>query len=282
MVNAGRPSLFIASSSEGLYIAHDLQEALEHDCHATVWPQAALRPGQHLLPELVRQLGQCQFALAVFTPDDLLRRRGTDVWVPRDNVVYELGLATGMLGADRCQFIVPHGHHALRLPSDLSGITGLDYPANRPDGNRLAALGPATNKLRRWLRAMPIAAGPGSALVSDIKSWVERWHSEPLKSHRRSLREGITLDHAMPEAERRSLRSVFFFLDALADAVLQQQLDASQTRQHFGIALPEVWRLASRLLAPPNDAAEWWQPPPPIAILATQWATGTDAGALPT
>ena len=89
MDGSGLPSLFIASSSEGLPVAHDLQEALEHDCHATVWPQAAFQAGQHVLPELVRQVKQHQFMLAVFTPDDPMRRRGTEAWAPRDNVVFE-------------------------------------------------------------------------------------------------------------------------------------------------------------------------------------------------
>jgi len=272
MGSARPPSLFIASSSEGLPVAHDLQEALEHDCHATVWAQSALRPEHQLPSELVRAVKQHDFALAVFTPDDVLRRRGEDIWVPRDNVVYELGLATGILGADHCQFIVPRGSPAVRLPSDLGGVIGLDYPADRPDGNRLAALGPASNKLRRWMRGAMAAKQPGSALPTGLQAWLDRWNAEPLRSHRITLRNGIALDHAMPDADRRSLRSVFHFLDSLADAVLTQAVDGEAARQHFSAALPAVWSLASWLLAPPNDAADWWQPLPPIARLAAQWA----------
>ena len=274
MDGSGLPSLFIASSSEGLPVAHDLQEALEHDCHATVWPQAAFQAGQHVLPELVRQVKQHQFMLAVFTPDDPMRRRGTEAWAPRDNVVFELGLATGLLGAGFCQFIAPQGPHALALPSDLSGLIGLDYPASRPDGNRLAALGPASNKLRRWLRSASATTGSGRDPGTDLRTWLDRWNSEPLRTHRAILRDGITLDHAMPVVEQRSLRSVFHFLDGLADAVLLQQVDANAAQQHFGAALPAVWAAASRLLAPPNDAADWWQPLPPIARLSAQWTLG--------
>ena len=128
------PSLFIASSTEGLSVAYDVQEALEFDCHATVWKQGVFEPSHTVMQDLLQAVARQDFALFVFTPDDALTLRGQAVQVVRDNVVFELGLFIGALGVERCVHLVPRGAPALHLPSDLAGLLALDYPSDRPDG----------------------------------------------------------------------------------------------------------------------------------------------------
>lgn len=277
------PSLFIASSSEGLPVARDLQEALENDCHATVWSQGIFEPSRTVLEGLLSQLAEQQFALFVFTPDDSLVLRGERQRVVRDNVVFEMGLFIGALGLPQCMHIVPRGMTSLHLPSDLLGLTALDYPADRPDGNRLAALGPACNKIRRRLRSLPAAIRPmstakgpsGLALPPDramhLQAYLARWNASPLADDRAVLRAGVPMDPYDDELPRASLRRVFNFLESLSEAVLSEVLDEAAAKQAFGQALVSFWPHAATLLAPPNHVDDFWDPTPCVAKLFLRW-----------
>jgi predicted nucleotide-binding protein len=66
------------------------------------------------------------FGIFVFSPDDTAEMRGKLFSIPRDNVVYELGLFSGALGTNRCFFVTPLGND-LHILSDLLGITSGDY-----------------------------------------------------------------------------------------------------------------------------------------------------------
>ncbi len=66
----------------------------------------------------------------------------------RDNVLFELGVFIGHLGIDRSFIVTPRGTENFHLPSDLLGLTSLNYDPNRQDNNLQAALGPACNQLR--------------------------------------------------------------------------------------------------------------------------------------
>ena len=279
---ADLPSLFIASSSEGLPVAYDLQEALEFDCHATVWKQGVFEPSRTVLEDLLSRLTTPQFALFVFTPDDTLILRGQTHRVTRDNVVFEMGLFIGAFGLARCMHILPRVATDLQLPSDLLGLTALDYPADRPDGNRLAALGPACNRIRRRLRDfgsdLPLP-GPAAAAVIDAASeraqrmlqFMASWTVPPLLEDRARLRAGFNYDPTDPDFPRVELRRTFNFLESLSDAVLSGAVDEAQTRRVFGESLVAFWPEALILLAPLNHVDEYWQPQPRIAELYARW-----------
>ena len=65
------------------------------------------------LSSLLGVLRSFEFAAFVFTPDDIARLRGRDVLIARDNVVFEVGLFMGALGAERVFFIIPRGNEEL-------------------------------------------------------------------------------------------------------------------------------------------------------------------------
>ena len=276
------PSLFIASSTEGLSVAYDVQEALEFDCHATVWKQGVFEPSHTVMQDLLQAVARQDFALFVLTPDDALTLRGQAVQVVRDNVVFELGLFIGALGVERCVHLVPRGAPALHLPSDLAGLLALDYPSDRPDGNRLAALGPACNKLRRRLRstlpprhrfgaAATFPAGSAASAGEALDRYLLAWQAEPLLTDRATLRAGITLHPYAEDLPRASLRRIFQCLDSLAAAVIDGDVPQAAAQAHFGEAVRSFWPWASQLLAPINQADEFWQPLPPLAQLYQQW-----------
>jgi hypothetical protein len=103
------------------------------------------------MESLAEQPKKFDAALFVFTPDDVGILRGEPKRVVRDNVIFELGLFVGALGRKQTFILLPRDIDNLHLPSDLAGITPLDYNHKREDGNLVAAVGPACNKIKKTL-----------------------------------------------------------------------------------------------------------------------------------
>lgn len=145
-----KPRVFVGSSREGLPIANKLQELLSFDASMVVWNQnTVFGLGEATLESLERAVVEYDFAVFVFSPDDVLQTRGTTVPVARDNVLFELGLFIGKLGRKRA-FVVNPGRNALSLPSDLAGITTATYDPTEADEG--ARLGPVCNRIRTALQ----------------------------------------------------------------------------------------------------------------------------------
>ncbi len=159
--------LFIGSSVEHLDIAYAAQEELERSAEVTVWTQGIFAPSASTMSSLFDALDSYDVALFVFAPDDVLRMRGKQVDVARDNVVFELGLFIGRLGLARVFFLTPRDT-ALHLPTDLLGITPLTYDAHRTDSNLRGALGPACNQIRNLLPKLPPRPKAPDAHTSDV------------------------------------------------------------------------------------------------------------------
>jgi len=146
------PALFIGSSSEGLAIARELQAEVDQQCQPTVWSQNVFVPGGTTLGDLLAASQNFDFAALILTPDDSVISRGEQAMAARDNVIFELGLFLGALGSRRVFIVHPRGED-LRLPSDLAGVTLLNYRKNRSDGNLRAAIGPAATEIQKRISA---------------------------------------------------------------------------------------------------------------------------------
>ena len=155
-----KPRLFVVSSAESLDIAYAVQENLDHEMEVTVWTQGIFELSKPALESLYKIARQVDAAAFVFSPNDEAFVRGKMKPTVRDNVVFELGLFVGTLGPDKCFILKPRSFSDLNFPSDLMGIGPADYADERQDGNTVAALGVACNKIRRSLRsATPPDAG---------------------------------------------------------------------------------------------------------------------------
>ncbi|MBP7705318.1 MAG: nucleotide-binding protein [Caulobacter sp.] len=274
------PSIFIGSSVEGLDVAYSLQQSLEYDSEPTVWSQGIFNPTQAAITDLLAETRHSDFALFVFSADDVRIMRDSKASVPRDNVVFELGLFIGGIGVDRCFFVMPRDEEPLQLPSDLLGLTPITYNAGRSDGRLLAALGPAVHQVRSQLRRLgkrPArgifamdAAPVASATAPDF---ISQWDSPDLLRARELLRGGVPA-HAYEDetgATTRAVRRVFAFLDSMADALLAGLVDEALARKVFDQPVRSVWEHARFYLAPLNAADEVWDPPPPLALLYNRW-----------
>jgi predicted nucleotide-binding protein len=144
-----KPKMFIGSSSEQLTLAYAAQEGLEHNLECTVWTQGVFGLSKSTMASLIDTLEDTDFGLFILAPDDLAVIRDAQKRTIRDNVIFELGLFVGRLGIERCFMIVPRGIEDLQLPTDLAGLTPATYEPDRQDGNLVAALGPACNRIRK-------------------------------------------------------------------------------------------------------------------------------------
>ena len=96
-----KPRLFIASSTEGLPIAEAIQVGLDDAAECTIWTQGAFNLSETVAESIVKAPVKYDFAVLVFTPDDVVEKRGERRSAPRDNLLFELGLFTGALGRAR-------------------------------------------------------------------------------------------------------------------------------------------------------------------------------------
>src|SRR4051812_35964216 len=102
-----KPKIFIGSSREGLAIANAIHSNLTSETECTVWKDGVFQPSSSTLIDLMRILRTSDFAIFVFSPDDVSMMRDNTDKVVRDNVLFELGLFIGRLGPERCFFLVP-------------------------------------------------------------------------------------------------------------------------------------------------------------------------------
>jgi hypothetical protein len=142
-----KPTLFIASSVEGLRIADAINANLEHDAHCTLWRNGTFKLSSQTVDDLVKKSSVIDFAVFAFTADDVATIRNHVEAVARDNVIFELGLFIGSIGKERCYIIKPRGVE-MHLPSDLLGMNVADYAVDRPDGDVASALNYACKQVK--------------------------------------------------------------------------------------------------------------------------------------
>jgi hypothetical protein len=154
-----KPTVFIGSSLEGLEVARAIQSELGRDAACNVWDQGMFRPGSYTLEVLQRQATSRDFAILVLTPDVLQASRNQTSFSPRPNVLFELGLFMGKLGRERV-FVVQSQENRIEQPSDLHGLTVLEYDSRSSDGLQ-SAVAPSCYHIRQAIKAIgPCAASP--------------------------------------------------------------------------------------------------------------------------
>jgi len=130
-----KPRIFIASSSEQIGVAQQIGAALKEPKEWTVhvWDKLFSFSATYI-ESLERELDRADFAVAVLTGDDLATVRSKATVLPRDNVIFELGLVIGRLGRPRCFFFVDAAS-GTQIASDLSGVKAVAFhpDADPPD-----------------------------------------------------------------------------------------------------------------------------------------------------
>jgi predicted nucleotide-binding protein len=148
-----RVRVFVMSSSESLDVARAFQNACSHDPFAVaIWTDGTFRLSSYALEDLENELDVSDIAIAIAAADDHTISRGTRWPAPRDNVTFELGFFMGRLGRERTFLLEPRGEH-VKLPSDLDGLTTVDY-VWKPGPDQISDFAPTANQLRDIIRKL--------------------------------------------------------------------------------------------------------------------------------
>jgi hypothetical protein len=133
-----RLKVFVASSSEQVSVAKKVASLLNktHKAVGAAHPTLDARPwieetfnfSSTYIESLEKELDRADFAVVIMTADDVGSVRRELVNLPRDNVIFELGLFFARLGRDRCFFFVD-ATSKTRVASDLSGVKKVDFVA---------------------------------------------------------------------------------------------------------------------------------------------------------
>ena len=208
-----KDTLFIGSSSEGLSTARAIKEQFDTEMDVTLWNEGVFKMNASYLESLLRASNSYDFAILVFTPDDLVTSRSQTQSVPRDNVIFEHGLFLGRLGPNRA-FIVCE--ETTKVLSDYAGITIATYRV-RQDGNVLAAVGSACNRIRTAIeqeRQQPkIGVLPSTALaVGYFENFVSKVVPALVSMQKLQMKRKLTDAEGKPMVERCSLSYNSFVL----------------------------------------------------------------------
>lgn len=140
-----KKKLFIGSSSEGSDIAVLLKKEIESEMgdwlECIVWNSGEIfELNKSALDSLIQASRKYDYGILVATKDDITKSRGVESHVPRDNVMFEMGMFLGSLGLMRA-FLFVEKHS--KLPTDYNGIT-VPYFERDKDGS----IEDAVNKIK--------------------------------------------------------------------------------------------------------------------------------------
>lgn len=151
-----KPRVFIASSVEGLSVANAINECLDYDVELVHWKDS-FKLSSYTIDELMEKSRTVDFAIFVFTPDDLSTIREQTHAIARDNVLFELGLFIGSLSRERCFIVKPRGVE-MHFPTDLLGLTPADFDGNRSDGDLTQAVNAPCIKIKKEISRLGLAS----------------------------------------------------------------------------------------------------------------------------
>jgi CRP/FNR family cyclic AMP-dependent transcriptional regulator len=144
------PRIFIGCSTEMLPVGRVVADALAGETTVVrLWAEGVFRAGETSIESLLAEVDESDFAVLILGPDDVVSLRGEELFAPRDNVVFELGLFMGAIGRGRA-LLMRAGGTELRIPTDLLGLTPITYDATELE----LGIHSAAQEIQRIITAM--------------------------------------------------------------------------------------------------------------------------------
>lgn len=126
--------VFIASSSENREVTEAIAKVMNGETRFNIqpapWHLGTFKLSKTYIESLEGELDRAVFAVLVLTSNDIAYIRNQEYAVPRDNVLFELGLFMGRLGRDHCYLL--HSENGTKLPTDLLGVNTATYSESEP------------------------------------------------------------------------------------------------------------------------------------------------------
>lgn len=160
-----RPKIFLISSVEALEVLKELQLELQHSGFRVIpWAgPTSFQAGYNIIDELMRHVNDCDFSVAIASPDDLTTSRDYTSASVRDNVIFEHGLFMGLLGKERALLAIDmKSDEKTKLPSDLQGVNPLRYSIDIDDGAKTANVATLAIALERHVKQHGVREKPKS------------------------------------------------------------------------------------------------------------------------
>jgi Predicted nucleotide-binding protein containing TIR-like domain len=166
-----KKKVFVAYCGKQQALADDLRKSLKKDFELFLWNEAVWSGGQ-LLDNIINAIHQCEYGIALLSCDDEIVGSNQSEWLPRNNVVFELGYFFSHFKKERTAIIrvIDSGGKSPRFPSDLSGWLEirLSNPVAREELNK------AVKKIRARFKdtsyLLSIAPGGASARGFNVLS----------------------------------------------------------------------------------------------------------------
>jgi predicted nucleotide-binding protein len=143
--------IFVGSSSEAKTQAKVLVRDLASPTIEFIPWWDAFTPGRLLLEDLKSIKNEVSAALLLFTPDIPATVRGSQVALPNQNVLFELGYFFSTLDAQNIALIK---YGATYIPKDLDGYTHIPGSKYFKPGASVAAGAKTKNAFSKWLVAL--------------------------------------------------------------------------------------------------------------------------------
>jgi hypothetical protein len=158
-----KPRVFVGSASETRGIVDALEAELRDIAFIERWDLDIFHPGHFTLEELTKAVRQADFAIFVLGRDDVTESRGKTTSSPRDNVVFEAGLFTAVLGWERTFYVVDKA--GTKIPTDWAGLgyTLFDDSQERPRDKVYDAAAKIRQQISAWRPTRGL--GPLAAIV---------------------------------------------------------------------------------------------------------------------
>ncbi|MCC6282477.1 MAG: nucleotide-binding protein [Saprospiraceae bacterium] len=145
-----RPKILIFSAEEGKGIANAIQGVLEGDIQVVIWDDAMLAENpKGYLGSLLLHVPEFGFAIIVLTPADCNIKRQSLGASTREDLVFEIGLALGLLGSDR---ILVAGEALSKDTNNLKGIKNVVFETAVNHENYFNNIHNACNQIRNYIK----------------------------------------------------------------------------------------------------------------------------------
>jgi hypothetical protein len=158
--------LFIGSSTKGLPIAKKVKAKIDSECgdwiHTDIWDEGSVFTlNKDALDSLIKASRKFDYGILVATKDDKLETKKIIKAIPRDNVMFEMGMFLGSLGLSRAFLLV---EKANKLPTDYNGVT-VPYFQRKKKGSLEEAIDKIILAVRETKNSYNLKPVPSAALA---------------------------------------------------------------------------------------------------------------------